>query len=407
MSASILALVIILVSWCRSLAAEKTLPELKAVYEQEAERIASRLRSARATALEKYETGLTAAKKKLKAAGDLDGTVAAIGEIKRFTEEQTVPGTPPVKWPALLIAAHQRYTAACTAADHEQKKQHVSLIERYLRPLVQLKIKLVQKEKIDAALAVEDEIGRVQFIMADIQTHTLPGKPKKGPAYPAVDGLVLHYSFNDGADPAADDSGNDHDGKSRNTTWLESGQRGGACSFNGRDACIEILDADDGLGAVFQRDFGIACWVRTSSLRGRMTIIGVEGTSRYVRDGFEGFTLELHDGVPHIYIASGDTTRDILAAQSRLAENRWTHIAVSRARDTLTFFIDGKVDARRNVGAHDIKFKSSYPGYDSVGVSHDSYIGKSFPFNGALDELILVNDPFTAADVKRLQHGNK
>ena len=65
-----------------------------------------------------------------------------------------------------------------------------------------------------------------------------------------------------------------------------------------------------------------------------MSGIGIESTSRFTTYGFEGFTLDLYNGLPNIYIAYldlindpyPDMTRDIVTGNTPLTPNQWHHL---------------------------------------------------------------------------------
>lgn len=77
-------------------------------------------------------------------------------------------------------------------------------------------------------------------------------------------GLVLHYDFDSAKAPAADRSGNGHDGRITDARWVPSGVKGGAMHLHSPLAQITTDDADMPLGDA-PRSF--SWWVALDSLR--------------------------------------------------------------------------------------------------------------------------------------------
>jgi len=155
-------------------AADKTMADYKAVFERESAKIEAESKASAETALTSYGKNLAIARDKLKMSGDLDGTIAAKQEIERFTSEKSVLKEPPSGASAWLVRIQAAYHAAVLEAQQVRARKTVSLVEGYTRVLNATKKKLVRQEKLDEAMAVANEIKRVEFIAADAQSVT-PG----------------------------------------------------------------------------------------------------------------------------------------------------------------------------------------------------------------------------------------
>lgn len=206
---------------------------------------------------------------------------------------------------------------------------------------------------------------------------------------------VAHWSFNEGSGSVAYDSTqNGHDAALRNmnsSAWT-SGKRQGALYFDGSNDYLSIYELSNGLGQYFKRDFSIALWINQySSQSGYQVPIGIEDTTQFVSTGFEGFSIEIYNGVPSVYIAYTDTAREIVPASAALPANQWLHLCVVREGPLLKIYYDGKLDTSQVITPANIKFGSAYPGYDVIGAAYDSWYGHENHFLGMLDDIHLYN----------------
>ena len=111
---------------------------------------------------------------------------------------------------------------------------------------------------------------------------------------------------------APDSSGQGHPGSLINfgTTPWTNGWIDNALLFDGTNDYIWLSEQANGMGQNFTRDFTIAAWLYPTSISGYQVVIGIESTSHFTTYGFEGFTLELYNGLPSIYIAYPDPIGD-------------------------------------------------------------------------------------------------
>ena len=175
------------------------------------------------------------------------------------------------------------------------------------------------------------------------------------------------------------------------SAWT-AGKRGKAIQFDGIDDYLSISETSNGLGQHFKRDFTIALWINQSSPQtGYQVPIGIEDTSQFIASGFEGFSIEIYNGVPSIYVAYTDTQREIVPASGPLPANQWLHLCVVREGPLLKIYYDGKLNTSQVITPANIKFGSAWPGYDVIGTSYDSWYGHENHFYGKLDDIHLYN----------------
>ncbi len=215
-------------------------------------------------------------------------------------------------------------------------------------------------------------------------------------------GLEVYYKMNETSGTSVDNAvgTSTYDGTSSGTTIFTSP------AFFGPKNCLDFNGTDDYLylgqssSGAFTKNFTISAWVKPDAISGTFTVIGIESTSRYSSSGFEGFTLELHYGIPRLFIAYSSASRDIVSANTILTTDQWYHIIVSRDDGEVTFYINGEQDAVRSVTNENIIFNSSDPGYCTIGNTYDSYYGTNYFFNGMIDEVRVWNTPHTEVQIR-------
>lgn len=211
---------------------------------------------------------------------------------------------------------------------------------------------------------------------------------------------------------AYDSSGSNHRGTLKyfpSSPW-KSGWINNALQFDGSNDYVQLYGQDVGLGQYFTRDFTMAAWLYPTSNSGYQVVLGIESTSRFEGYGFEGFTLELYNGLPSIYIAYPDLidspypdmNRDIAPGNTPLVLNQWHHLCIVRSGPEVRFYFDGRLDAVRQVHDEDIFFGSDWPGYDSIGATWDSSYGATGYFKGKIDEVHLYNTAVSESIVEHL-----
>lgn len=164
---------------CR--ADEVTLPDLRKLYESRAAQIEAALSNATATALQEYGTTIEAAKDRYRTQGDLDGLLGVNKEIERFAKEGSCPDTDPRGLPPLVKDARTVYRSAYAAAVQTKTADFIRLAKAYVSRLKGLEQQHVRQESIEAAIDVRDEVKRIEFILADLQSRQSEARAPKQP----------------------------------------------------------------------------------------------------------------------------------------------------------------------------------------------------------------------------------
>jgi len=196
-------------------------------------------------------------------------------------------------------------------------------------------------------------------------------------------GLVASYSFDEGSGGVANDSsGNGHVGTINGATWT-TGHYGGALSFNGTNAYVDL----GGLGTFYQTGFTLEAWVQKQSATVKDVSVlgswtGSNGGPMIWVDHLAGhYQLTMNLGLSN-YLDSGVTP----------TAGQWQNLAATFDGTTARFYIDGTEVANRAVGY-------------SVGNSNTWRIGAygSTPggfFDGLIDNIRLYNRALTATEIQ-------
>lgn len=206
---------------------------------------------------------------------------------------------------------------------------------------------------------------------------------------------VAYWPFNETTGTTAyDATTHSHNGTIKNMTgtYHVSGKRGNALSFDGNNDYVEISAVSNGMGQYFTKDFSIAVWVyQAAPIPPYQTIIGIEGTNTYTTYGFEGFTIEVDDGLPVMYIADSNEHRYTLSANTAFTTYQWQHLCIVRQGPNVSIYINGILDKSYVINDTNIHFGSKWPGFDTIGEAYDSSYGHTARFKGRLDDIHLYN----------------
>lgn len=235
-------------------AADPSLANYKIILERERAVIDEEFETACKNAAGRYGARLATVRENLRKAGDLQGTLAAQGEIDRFANAGTVLLSTPETFPADLMRIHEAYRAAVSTAAIEQSRRLIALGQHYVSRLGELRKRLVQQSKLEDALVVDQEIKRASFVLAEQQAKlatAMVAQPSEDSVGARVaggaaaslpkSGLVLHYTFD------ALTEGNVTDQSPKGVTGVVEGARrtpmgraGGGYEFDGRDDYIDM-----------------------------------------------------------------------------------------------------------------------------------------------------------------------
>lgn len=110
----------------------------------------------------KYRKDVHGFQKKSKRAGDLEKTLAAQKEEKRFSNENSMPEEPPIDLPAELVLAQTNYSKAIDKAKLDKHKNIIALTKRFTTYLDTAKRRMVAADKIEQAIKINAVIKKIE-----------------------------------------------------------------------------------------------------------------------------------------------------------------------------------------------------------------------------------------------------
>ena len=395
------AFVFILLLGLSAYAAEKTLGSYKSLFERETSKIEAADRTSRKTALSTYGKNLAEAKEALQNRGDLDGTIAANDEIKRFEKERTGPPPALEGYPPLLVRIQKEYQSALLAVERGTSKSTLHLIERYLVPLGGLKKGLVQRGQIAEAQKVAAEIKRVTFISGAIAAaqpaeDPSPIKPPEAPSTRLSASLrkdlVLHYSFDrDGGDMVSDRSEKGNHGTVHNSKWTSTGRVGGGYEFAGP---AQYIGVEDHRSMDLPAEMSIAAWVKVTRA-GHGDVVCAKGYG----GGGESWVLDICNGSFRYVRRQQDGASYVHATSTQKIQiGVWYHVVG---------IADGKrlriaVNATETIGQ---VYSGPFDTNDhkvSIGSRQRSQGAYDMYLLGTIDEVMIFNRPLSAREIKKM-----
>ncbi len=201
----------------------------------------------------------------------------------------------------------------------------------------------------------------------------------------ATTGLVAAYSFNEGSGTTVGDaSGNGNVGTTSNTTWSASGKYGGALSFNGTSARVNIPNS---ASLQLTTAMTLEAWVNPSDRVERLARCHLQGQRQL---------LPRRDVRPRRQArwwrdVRGGSYADAFGT-SRAGCDTWSYLAVTYDGSTLRLYVNGtQVGSQARTGA--ITTSTS-----QLQIGGDSLYGQYF--KGLIDEVRVYNIALSAAAIQ-------
>lgn len=233
--------------------------------------------------------------------------------------------------------------------------------------------------------------------------NTVP-EPIIGPDAPVIPGTKLkalaHWDFNDCATGTLKDiSGNTLNGKIHGALCA-NGVKGSSLRFNGSTDYVDMgldtrLDLDS--------DMTLSAWISPSDIAGTESWYEI-AAKRKLHDASYGLTLKVGGrATPFVQWYFGDGVSYLSAtAPLTLADDAWTHIAVTREiegkRSYMSFYVDGKPVKTAVVFGVPGKFpKSPF----TLGRNSDPGANQS-SFKGRIDEVSVYGTALDSAAIAGL-----
>ena len=149
----------------------------------------------------------------------------------------------------------------------------------------------------------------------------------------APSGLVAAYGFDEGSGgTTADQSGNGNTGTLANTLWAAGGKFGGALSFNGTNARVNVADS---ASLRLTSGMTLEAWVRPITLGDWRTVVLKERTGCYA--GALYASTDNNRPSAHVYTSADHELR----GPSQIPAGAWTHLAATYNGSTLALYVNG------------------------------------------------------------------
>lgn len=359
---------------------------LKSQYEKKFLEYATERDQQKAEGLEKYRPRLATALQKAQASGNFEATKRLLEETERTAEflvdlagleKHDVPEVA-----NLRIALRQVYESA----DRRFKEQHSALIIQYLRPLDRLKSQLVKQGNLEAAVAVDAEMSRVNEELA-----VMDGIPRSqgGLQLPASfeRDLIVHFGF-DKDEGVQTTASNDETfiGSVQGPQWIEKGKLGGAYSFDGIDDQINLTkQLPDSKGLT------VGVWIHYQGQGGDGGIFSDWGAAGG-NDLF--FSLNGPGGAYVRADKEGEKLSGNISFEKSL-QGDWYHLVWTMDSSESVIYVNGEKVGELRVGGSNIGHHGA-----TIGYAHDGT--RQTRFRGSLDELMIWSRALNAKDVAEL-----
>jgi len=198
------------------------------------------------------------------------------------------------------------------------------------------------------------------------------------------DGLVAHWTFDEGQGDIAHDSAGGNHGAIHGAQWAE-GRIGGALEFDGVDDCVDTVDID------YPDSFSVSLWVNLSSTADRQAFIG-----KHTADGQNLFLFGLYEQGYHVRIRDDWHTAGVPAVG-------WRHLVVTAiatdGRSEITLYRGGRAlwtHVLNEVGGP----KDGLPW--TIGQDWDRGLARTDFFSGAIDDVRIYAKALSAEEVRGL-----
>jgi fibronectin type 3 domain-containing protein len=202
--------------------------------------------------------------------------------------------------------------------------------------------------------------------------------PQAGPA-----GLVAAYNFDEGTGTTVHDlSGNNNNGTIVNATWSTSGKYGGALSFNGTSAMVNIPDT---ASLNLTTSLTLEAWVNPSAVSSAWRDVIYKGNDNYYLSATSTYS---GDPVGEVDIG---TTHVKAIGTSNLALNTWTFLTETYDGSNVRLYINGTQVAST---AHTGNIVTST---NALQIGGDSIYGQYF--KGLIDNIRVFNTALTASQI--------
>lgn len=227
------------------------------------------------------------------------------------------------------------------------------------------------------------------------------------PAAPAVDsnGLVAHWTFDEGEGTTAYDSvGTNHGMLVNGPTWT-TGLLGGALRFDGLDDYVGLPDNDPIW--LPENDFTLALWVcfHRDSLVERETLLDLNWAGSQLAECRLGYGLfRSVDSEAVFDIITGGGDENSLVASEDIVKAQWYHIVAVRKGTWQEIYFNGALDTNGVCSPDAVDFTGTYDNDEvHIGKYNRAQAGDSYwEANATIDDVRIYEQALSVEQVQQL-----
>ena len=233
----------------------------------------------------------------------------------------------------------------------------------------------------------------ISFIIADV---ILVGASNAAGRFDPEDAVGI-WLFDEGKGKSVKDfTGHDNDGEIMNGAKWINGKFGMALSFDGSNQHVEINNPVN----LPEMNHSISVWVNPGKPQKQYANI----VGNHVAP-FTGYVIQQNaDNLNSFYssFGGGGAWSGANTAVTQLKEGTWQHLVTVREKDTMTHYLNGKKSAFKD------KINSNAITDSALNLLIGEWVGGgvgSRPFNGMIDELVIINRAMTLDEIDALFGG--
>ena len=223
---------------------------------------------------------------------------------------------------------------------------------------------------------------------------------------PASAELVGLWRFDEAASPQPDSSGNGHDAvPSGEVAWANDPERGGVYEFNGGNGIgDDYLEVEDTDLLSIEGDLTIAAWAKFNQFdewNGIVSKTGLPDEGNHNRPApYDVYLVNGGNGVPRLFVGSGDGNIGNFDAEVPPELEEWTHIAVTINEDgEVLHYLNGEINGE------------GFIENERIDLDQNLYIGGRADFTtnileGALDDVAIFNEVLDEAAIGTILSGD-
>ena len=401
---------VILIGFAATGTGADTFDGLKNAYEKDIRQMDDADKTGNPALDNQYLKALDDLVKKSMSAGDLDTTVAGQKEQKRFQQENSIPKESPTDLPEGIVSLQNKYREALKTQTIEKEQKQEVLTEQYVAKLKSLVKRLTMDNRIEEATSVNEEIKKIEFVLADLTSRLSAENPAVPVVQPAkspttnasssisslaltipTNGLVLHFSFdkNEG-NTVTDQSGKNNNGTVNGAKWLEKGKHGGAYEFDGVKDNISVPNS----ASLKLKSVTIMAWIYATDINGD------NGAMIMEKRPHDGCWELMHFDEGRMLLRGG-SAEAIMTGRHHIKEGEWMHVAGTIHGKKGTLYLNGKAVQHGTVAP-----VLPTSGEVLIGMGRNWHPSDNF-FKGMIDDVMIYDHALTDVEIKTIYDAQK